>query len=101
LSQKLVNRDLFKIEISKEPFTEERIQQEKNHQMSALNLTKEEVEFFVYTDVLSNKAYNQNKQNINILLKNGSIIDLSDASDNLNISALASPVEKYFLCYPI
>ena len=28
------------------------------------------------------------------------IIDLPSASDNLNISALAKPVEKYFLCYP-
>jgi hypothetical protein len=50
---------------------------------------------------LSNKAYNQKKQNINMLMKNGEIIDLSEASDNLNISALASPVEKYFLCYPV
>ena len=37
---------------------------------------------------------------INLLLKNGSIIELSKASDNLNISALSTPVEKYFLCYP-
>ena len=48
-----------------------------------------------------NKAYNEQKQNINLLLKNGSILDLSKASDNLNISALATPVEKYFLCYPV
>jgi hypothetical protein len=34
-------------------------------------------------------------------MKNGEIVDLSDASDNLNISALASPVEKFFLCYPV
>jgi hypothetical protein len=46
------------------------------------------------------KAYNQDKQNINMLMKNGEIIDLTKASDNLNISALAKPVEKYFLCYP-
>jgi hypothetical protein len=33
-------------------------------------------------------------------MKNGEIIDLTKASDNLNISALAQPVEKYFLCFP-
>jgi hypothetical protein len=33
-------------------------------------------------------------------MKNGAVIDLAKASDNLNISALAHPVEKYFLCYP-
>ena len=65
------------------------------------NLSDDEVVFFVYSDILSNNAYNQNKQNINMLMKNGEIIDLSKASDNLNISALASPVEKFFLCYPV
>jgi hypothetical protein len=34
-------------------------------------------------------------------MKNGTIMDVSKASDNLNISALAKPVEKYCLCYPI
>jgi hypothetical protein len=33
-------------------------------------------------------------------MKSGEIVDLAQASDNLNISALAQPVEKYFLCYP-
>ncbi len=101
LSTRLVNRDLFKIEISKDPFSPDRIRLEKEMVRNQFDLNDEEIEFFVYTDVLSNNAYNQHKQNINMLMKNGEIIDLSKASDNLNISALANPVEKYFLCYPI
>lgn len=101
LATRLVNRELFKIEISSEEFSPERIQQEKELIKQHFNLTEDESNFFVYSDVLSNNAYNQNKQNINMLMKNGEIIDLSKASDNLNISALASPVEKYFLCYPL
>lgn len=101
LSTRLVNRDLFKIEISKDPFSPDRIRLEKEMVRKQFDLNDEEIEFFVYTDVLSNNAYNQHKQNINMLMKNGEIIDLSKASDNLNISALANPVEKYFLCYPI
>jgi hypothetical protein len=66
-----------------------------------LNISDEEVNYFVYTDRLTNNAYNQNKQSINLLMKNNEIIDLSKASDNLNISALASPVEKFFICYPV
>ena len=54
----------------------------------------------VYSQVLSNNAYNSSKQNIMLLKKNGDIIDLPSASDNLNISALAQPVEKYFLRFP-
>ena len=101
LSKRLVNRDLFKIEISKDPFSPDRIRLEKEMVRNQFELNDQEIEFFVYTDILSNNAYNQHKQNINMLMKNGEIIDLSKASDNLNISALANPVEKYFLCYPI
>lgn len=101
LSRRLVNRQLFKIEVSKEPFSPDRIQLEKELIRDQFKLNGDEVDFFVYSDILSNNAYNQNKQNINMLMKNGEIIDLTKASDNLNISALASPVEKYFLCYPV
>ena len=101
LSSGLVNRNLFKIEISKEPYSEDRISLENELIKSTYKLSDDELKYFVYTDILSNKAYNQNKQNINLLMKSGEIIDLSKASDNLNISALAQPVEKYFLCYPI
>lgn len=101
LSKRLVNRNLFKIEISKEPFSPDRIALEKEMVRNQFDLSGNDVDFFVYSDVLSNNAYNQHKQNINMLMKNGEIIDLSKASDNLNISALANPVEKYFLCYPV
>lgn len=101
LATRLVNRDLFKIEIANEPFSPDRINLEKEMVRQQFDLQGSEVDFFVYSDILSNNAYNQNKQNINMLMKNGEIIDLSKASDNLNISALASPVEKYFLCYPV
>jgi HD superfamily phosphohydrolase len=101
LAKGLVNRKLFKIEISKEPFTQERIFSEKQLIQKQLNLNEHEVDYFIYSDVLSNNAYNQKKQQINLLMKNGEIVDLSQASDNLNISALANPVEKYFLCYPV
>lgn len=101
LSQSIVNRNLFKIEISKDAFTEARIEMEKEFARSLFDLQGDEVDYFVYSDVLTNKAYNQDKQNINMLMKNGEIMDLTKASDNLNISALAQPVEKYFLCFPI
>ena len=101
ISKSLVNRKLFKIEIAKEPFSPDRIQLEKELIRKQFDVTEEETTYFVYTDRLTNSAYNQDRQNINMLMKNGEIIDLGKASDNLNISALASPVEKYFLCYPV
>jgi len=102
LSKRLINRDLFKIEISKNPFSENQLAKVKKDVQDSMQLnSEEEVDYFVYTDILRNNAYNEDRENINLLMKNGDVIDLAEASDNLNISALTKPVEKYFLCYPI
>lgn len=100
LSRRLVNRDLLKIEISKTPFTAERIELERKTLADRWDISYEDTQFYVYSEKLTNSAYNQGKQNINLLMKSGEIVDLSAASDNLNISALANPVEKFCLCYP-
>tara|TARA_A200000113_G_scaffold220042_1_gene229574 strand:- start:639 stop:1877 length:1239 start_codon:yes stop_codon:yes gene_type:complete len=100
LSASIVDRRLFKIEISKKPFTENDISEVKSRLAVDPRFKDQDLNYLVFSDKLTNKAYNQEFQNINLLLKSGEIIDLSEASDNLNISALARPVEKYFLCCP-
>lgn len=100
LSKRLVERNLFKIKISKEPFSAEKIAEVKKFVAEKMGLDEHQIDHFVYSDSLTNKAYNISKENINLLMKNGSVIDVSEASDNLNISALSNPVEKFFLCYP-
>ncbi len=100
LSASIVNRNLFKIEISKKPYTETEITELKSRLAEEPRFQGLDLSYLVFSDKLVNKAYNQEFQNINLLMKSGEIIDLSKASDNLNISALAKPVEKYFLCYP-
>lgn len=101
LSTSLVNRNLHKVEIAKEPFSPDRILMEKELVRTQYQLNDEEIDYFVYSELLSNNAYSQVKQTINLLMKDGQTIDVSKASDNLNISALAQPVEKYCLCYPV
>ncbi len=100
LSKKLINRELFKIKVSKTPFSEEELNRIRLSVQKKYNLKEEDISFFVYSDILRNNAYNEDKENINLLMKNGDVIDLAEASDNLNISALTKPVEKYFLSYP-
>jgi uncharacterized protein len=101
LSTSLVNRNLHKVEIAKEPFSPDRILMENELVRTQYQLNDEEISYFVYSELLSNNAYSQVKQTINLLMKDGQTIDVSKASDNLNISALAHPVEKYCLCYPV
>lgn len=101
LSSKLVNRRLLKVEVSKEPFSPDRIELEKQIAADLLSIPIEDAHYFVFSHILTNNAYSSDKQNINLLMKNGEVIDLPRASDNLNISALSKPVKKYALCYPV
>jgi HD superfamily phosphohydrolase len=101
LSKRLINRILSKIEISKIPFSEIDLKNKKEIISNKLKISIEDTEYYVHSSKLVNNAYNQEKQNINILMKNGEIKELTEASDNLNISALTKPVEKYFFTYPI
>ena len=57
-------------------------------------------DYLVFEDCISNNAYTANKSNINILYKDGSLKDIAEASDQLNISALSKVVTKHFVCYP-
>lgn len=101
LSKGLVHRNLFKIEVSKEPFGPDRLAIERQMAQSLFGISEEESTYFVYTNKLVNNAYNTFKENINLVYKNGKVLDVSKASDNLNISALSEPVEKYYICYPV
>lgn len=101
LSRRLIERKLFKINVSKEPFSEETKQKIRETIQEKLNISFEDTRYFVYNDVLTNSAYNDSSQSINLLMKSGETIEVSKASDNLNISALADPVAKHFLCYPV
>lgn len=100
LSKRLINRKLFKIKISKEPFSEAELNAKRQEIAAKLGISEEETRYYLHSSRLVNNAYNQEKQTINLLMKNGEIINLTDASDNLNISALTKPVEKFFICYP-
>lgn len=101
LCTRLINRRLFKIEIAKTPFSHERLSIEREILLSKYKLSEKELDYFVFTDKLTNNAYNEHKEVIKLLMKDGTTVDISKASDNLNISALSKPVEKYFLCYGV
>lgn len=100
LCKQLVNRDLPKIIIQAQPFTGEDIQMRLEEAAQEFGISIEEASYFVYSQSVMNKAYSPEGFNIKVLFRNGDVKDIADASDQYNISALAKPVTKYFLCYP-
>ncbi|MFD2823574.1 HD domain-containing protein [Lacinutrix iliipiscaria] len=100
LCEMIINRDLLKIKVKKKKIKKEYLDQHIESLINKYNITKEEAQYFVFTGEISNQAYHQKKQNINILYKNGKIEDIVKASDQLNLKALSKPVTKYYICYP-
>jgi uncharacterized protein len=100
LSKNLVNRHLFQTEIARFPFSDAEINRHKVRVMNQLGIDEEEVTYFVSTGRLINNAYDPSDNRIGIYYRDGSIVDITEAADQLNISVLSGKLEKYFLCYP-
>ena len=99
LSLMIVNRNLLKIEMFDEEVSNDHISTTINKLIKISEISEEEANYFVFSGKISNQAYNKN-QPIKIASKNGTIEDIVNASDQLNLQALSKPVNKYFLCYP-
>lgn len=100
LCEQLVNRKLFKIELQNLPFKEEKIKEIKEKIKALYKLNDKQVNYFVFSGNVENDAYRADKISINILFKDGSVSDIANASDQLNIQVFAKTVKKYYLCYP-
>lgn len=100
LCKMILDRRLLHIKIKKEPIAEKRFQDKFNVTKSKYKLSEEEANYFVFRGKLENKAYDRQEQNINILKKNGKIVDVAELSDHLNLNALSKTVVKYYICYP-
>lgn len=100
LSRRLVNRELFKIEIQREAFSEERVALERQKIADHLGLSLEEAEYCVIHHHAYNRAYNPQHEVIKMLMKDGTILDAAKASDHFNLETLSSTVQKWFLASP-
>ena len=100
ISKSLINRDIPKIIIQKEPFTESKINELRNLVKETYSITDNEVSHFVFSNAITNNAYNAMEDVININYKNGEIVNITEASDNFNIQSLTEPVKKYYVCFP-
>lgn len=99
LCSNLIDRNLYKIELQNKKFSPALETQLLEKVMKKYKLTKKEASYLVFTESVNNSAYNSHFQ-IHILQKNGALIDVAKASDQLNIKMLSKKVTKYFMCFP-
>ncbi len=99
LSNGMVNRNLFKIQITNAPQPKAKKQEFIDKFRQKYGISEEEAGYFVSSDSLATDMYNQYDESIKILFRDGTIRDISTASDMFNIELLSKKVEKYYLAY--
>ncbi len=99
LSQRFINRRLFKIEINSSSVLE-KVKTDLIEKYSRyFDISSHEASYFFCEEQVSTRTYNTEDENILILFRNGETKDIASSSDILNVNVLKTSVEKHYLCY--
>jgi len=100
LSSSLMNRKLFRAELQYKPFEPEYVIGIREAVSKMLKFSDKAIEQIVFEGTITNNAYNPELDKINILYRDGNVVDITEASDQINVSVLSKSAMKHFLCYP-
>ncbi|QMW01002.1 HD domain-containing protein [Spirosoma foliorum] len=98
LCQMLLDRRLFKIMLSTDPFSGELLTQLEK-QLRDTGMPTDWLSYFLVEGQATNAAYLPSGDRIAIKLKSGKVIDIADASDLSNIQVLTNIVRRYYVCW--
>ncbi len=100
LSSSLVNRRLFHIEMSREPIDADRINQEKELAAQKLGIDINDADYVVRTGQVSSKTYKIGVDRINIIFRDRSVKDISEASDMMRLETLGNADRRHYMSHP-
>ncbi|HNX86335.1 MAG TPA: HD domain-containing protein [Bacteroidales bacterium] len=100
LCSDLLNRHLFRVELQKMPFDPNYVHQIQAQILRCYPIHPDELLYYFIHDTVENKAYNPLHDRIMIKGRNNDLLDISEASEQLNIAVLPTTVSKHLLCYP-
>lgn len=94
LSKCIINRRLYKVHLQSEPADAAWLANLKNEIKEKYGVQDSELNYFITQREYTNKAYIANDNNISLLMKDGSVRELSTATD-ISLSNLSQEVKKY------
>lgn len=97
ISQMFLTRNLYKINLVNEPFSESDLDILKSQTLKKLAIPEEDLDYFFSSGTVSNYGYVA-KDRINILTKSGEVVDVASAADLPNIKVMSKIVEKHYVC---
>ena len=99
LATDMTDRHLFKVEVT-EDRPEDDYLQEKMHKIAvAMGIPEEDAHYLLTMTEIGKDMYNPEVDSIGILYKDGTVKDIAEASEILNVQLLSKKIRKYYLCY--
>lgn len=99
LARMMIDRKLFQIKLSTEPIKRNQVEKIREAIMDEYGILRAEASYLFSHGTVTNEAYAEG-QEINILMRNGELLDIAQASDLPNIKAISKIVKKNYLCWP-
>ena len=99
LAADMLDRNIFNVEVHDEPITDECIGQIETEISEKMGIEKKDAHYLMSVNRIQKDMYSIDDDSIDILYKDGSIKDISEASEILNVALLSKKIRKYYLCY--
>ncbi|MEI6752485.1 MAG: HD domain-containing protein [Paludibacter sp.] len=99
LSKAFTNRRLFKVQVGSQAIDKSMRENQLKQYVEHFGVDFNEASYFMGEEIVTTDTYSPEDDSINILYKDGTVKDIADASDMLNINVLTKKVEKYYYCY--
>jgi HD superfamily phosphohydrolase len=100
LCNRLLQRELFQIVISANPIKKSEVVKVRQEISQVFGVLQKDTQYLYSYGTVSNEAYISGGKSINILTRNGDVLDIAHASDLPSIKAISKIVEKNYLCWP-
>ena len=91
------NRQIFKGQLLESPLTTEERQDLCQQYATRFGVTREEAEYFFVEHISTSNTYSEKGEAIDILYKDGSVRDIAEASEMLNMENLTYKPQKRYL----
>ena len=99
LATDMTDRHLFKVEVTEARPNDEYMDQIARRIACEMNIPLSDTHYLMTLTEIGKDMYNPDDDTIGILYKDGTVRDISEASEILNVQLLSKKIRKYYLCY--
>ena len=100
LATDMLDRRIFKVEVSEEPVSQERIDELATTIAQKMGISTDDArDYMLSVNTIQKDMYNVDDDSIGVLCKDGTVKDVAEASELLNVQLLSKKIRKYYLCY--